>query len=348
VSADQVFEGDTSIKSDGASIFNNDIAIPTGGDTMRVLGRFYDPGGTTSNRVQRLQLRPGVGGQFPIYIGVQISVSPTHYVTRIDSDIGVENQASIVPISVGWHSFGWYWSRPLIGSSEVRLYIDGALVRTFTGSHPTAPGNLGLRQRGLSGTNDQGYWDTIDMSQEDTLGGIDPAFAGLVESTGSVVLPLFRPPLPGVKAFVGFVQDGVGTITFRHSKNVGATWGISQPLTNAALQALVTAANGDDVLEFTVAQAAADAATAMGADNMDSPALRQLDITYELAPWIYGSPYVAFRDVGRSREYWTGTAFSRKIGQARKWGKESVAVAEAPGGTTVRTLQGARGTSRFV
>lgn len=283
----QVFESRRSLRSDGAVGTSNQAALDAAAfaGTIRTWLRcwFYDPGGTTATRVQRICFFNT--GTLTASIGVHIAQSGTQYVTFLNG-AGTPHQASGIALSVGWHEFLIFSERPNATNGTIRYYIDSQLVRTEAGTvaYPKLD-TLGIREIGVNATNDDGFWDWIHVGQE-YAGSSNTEYAQIVESSGSIVLPLLQ-PVNGVRFFRGVaiteataggnsMTTGATTYTFRHSIDGGSSWSGAIALTTANLRARSCVGNGQDVLEITVAQSSA-------LDDIGSPATRQIVVEYEPA-----------------------------------------------------------------
>lgn len=287
-SADHAFSGSKTLRSDGPATVTNYsfVSAWSGGfSTGKWWGRFwwYDPGGTSATRLQRIGFGTS-GAALRVVVGVQGPQSTTEYMTFV-SGATTPAISSGVPISQGWHEFLIYAEADVAGTDTVRIYIDGALVRTETSAPLTQADfeRVVVRQDGESATSDDAYWGQIEGGREG--GGSHADQTKLVESSGSLVLTVAQ-PAEGVKFFrSGAVTEehagsssmevgGAPSVTFRHSTNGGSSWSSPAAFTDANLRALACFGNGQDVLEVTPALTS-------GLDDMGSPDLSQIDLGYE-------------------------------------------------------------------
>jgi hypothetical protein len=287
VSASQVFEGNDSIHADGTTGVQSTSPLFSPGTSPQwwLEWWFYDPGGTSSSRVQALGLASSTPSMRAA-IGFVGAVSTTEYVTSFDGS----NVASGVAVATGWHHFAIHVDH----ASDATYWIDGVLVRTEDATSLGSIARLMIAFDGESASNDDAYYDAIRVGASGSTA--NSVYAGLVESSGSIVLPLVQPP-EGVRFFrgVAFTDETAGTssmdvggtvtYTFRHSTDGGSTWGSSTALTTANLRALACAGNGQDVLEITVAMTS-------GMDDIGSPEVSSVGVEYE--PAVAGEPREIF------------------------------------------------------
>lgn len=284
----QPFASRRSLKADGATGTTNSSDIPAGGITAKMwslVGRFYDPLGTTGTRVQRFG-SCSVLNALRVTLGNHQAQSTTHYVAFISGGTGGDHIATSIPLASGWHEFAIHGSDPGGGANGViHMYVDGSLERSETAIVVSGYfARACIRQQGVSGSNDHGFYDEMASGLSDS--GIDSEYGFLVETSGSAVLPSFQ-PAEGIAFFRSVTIDeetagnnteevGSESLTFRHSIDGGSNWSSPAAFTTANLRARACAGNGQDVLEITVAQTA-------GMDNMGSPRLRSIEVDFEPA-----------------------------------------------------------------
>lgn len=282
------FASRRALKSDGAVATTNSSDIPVPASILPFswcfVGRFNDPGGTSATRVQRLGVCSNLN-VLRVNLGFQGAQSTTNYIAFISGGGGGDFLV-IGAVSAGWHEIAIFGSDPGGGANgTLRLYFDGQLVRSEAGIVITGYfARVAIRQNGVSGSNDHAFYDEIDVGVSNAT--LDAEYAALVESAGTCVLPLLQ-PAEGVAFFrsvtitettAGTDSETIGTTsyTFRHSTDGGGTWSAPAALTTANLRVRACAANGQDVLEVTVAQTA-------GMDNMSSPRTSQIQVDFEPA-----------------------------------------------------------------
>ena len=249
------------------------------GDGYWYIGWFYDSGGTGANTRGLLTwFSPTVA---EVQVGVRVGGSSTHYVTITDQ--GGEIVSSVARVT-GWHEFAMFWEEGTgVNSDTVRFYIDGVQVRQEVGVGAVATASYvpGVQHRYNSDTAAEKFY--LDYLRANTQFANTPAeFQGIVAASGSIVLPVWQPAfgvskftdvtITEVTAGVNSQEVGTTSYTFRHSTNGGSSWGSPTTLNDANLLALVTAGNGQDVLELT-------AELQSGMDEMSSPATRTISIT---------------------------------------------------------------------
>jgi len=285
--AGQVWSSRRALHADGSTSQTNSADLPVAGgvgdEVWWVRFRFYDPGGTSSTRLQRCLLATGTN-TLMYGAGFMGSVSTSFYVTTVQG-ASTTNVASSVPVSAGWHEVLVYAEQSNTGgNTTVRIYIDGSLERTETGSF-SRPTRAAIRQNGQSASSNDAWYDQIEVGYQ-RVTTVDAEFAGLVEPTGSVALPVLQ-PASGVRYYRGVTIDmedagatslevGDLALTFRHSPDDGATWSSPAALTDANLRAVACAGNGKDRLEITPEFDA-------GMDGMGSAALRGVTVLFEPA-----------------------------------------------------------------
>lgn len=288
VSTDQKYEGDSSIKSAGSGLVAHASSLPTfgaGASKIYFRGRMYDPGGTTSTRIARYRFL--FSSTVTAFLGVAINVSSTEYVTRYDG-AGTPNQASGVAFDPGqWVEFLLHLDNPGLGGGtpEARYYIGTpstptALVRSEVAS-AIFPTVIQFQQRGLEASDDHAFIGNVEVG---ALGlNAHAENIGLVEASGSVVLPLFQPTVD-VESFDSVTVDleaagdtsleiGGLTVTFEHSPDGGTSYGASMALNDSNLQGLTVTGDGFDVLRIT-------ATFTSSFDDMATAALRGITIGF--------------------------------------------------------------------
>ena len=338
-STDQRVSSRRSLKTDGAVAVSNTSNIPqdAGGapNYERFWARtwFYDPGGGTAGRLQRFTFFTSANAII-CSAGVFQAQSTTEYVTSVVGG-GPDHAASGIARSVGWHEFAMYVDQQSVGNSTIKFYIDGQLVRTNS-AVTTDIARIGFRELGASASNDHGYWDWMQVGYErDGVSNLQ--YSRLLEATGSVVLPIFK-PTSGVNAYTGVTITeatagttsmtlGTTSYTFRHSTDGGATWSVAATLNAANLAALVTNPYpSGDALEITVTQTAS-------MDDMGSPATRQIDVAYQPS-WSEESPAISTW----TEELLAAATWTEESPAAATWTEESPAAAtwteESPAAAT--------------